>query len=153
MSGQAEQNLENTAEQQAQNKDLVRRFVEEVFVRGRSEAVDGLVTPDFVSHGLPGSGPEVMKAAIARVGPALTDATMTIHDLIAAGDRVAVRLTSRATQTGTFMGMPPSGKTYEIEEIHIFRITDGKVAEHWHQGDFVGMMRQLGALPQQPKRP
>ena len=76
---------------------------------------------------------------------------MTIHDVVAEGDRVAVRLTSKATQTGMFMGMPPSGKTYEIEEIHLFRIVDGKVAEHWHQGDFLGMMRQLGALPDQPR--
>jgi predicted ester cyclase len=45
------------------------------------------------------------------------------------------------------MGMPPSGKRYEIGEIHIFRLRDGRVAEHWHQADFMGMMRQLGAAP------
>jgi predicted ester cyclase len=90
----------------------------------------------------------VMKQAIAREGPALTAATMTIHDVIGEADRVAVRLTSTATQTGTFMGLPPSGRTYQIEEIHIFRIADGKVAEHWHQGDFMAMMRQLGASPE-----
>src|SRR5438093_5528885 len=104
----------------ADNKDLARRFIDEVFVRGRPQALDGLVTADFVSHGLPGSGPEVMKQAIARVRLALTAATMTIHDVIGEADRVAVRLTSRAKQTGTFMGLPPSGRTYEIEEIHIF---------------------------------
>jgi predicted ester cyclase len=61
---------------------------------------------------------------------------------------VAVRLTSHARQVGTFMGMPPSGKDYTIGEIHIFRIQDGKVAEHWHQADFLGMLRQLGAMPE-----
>src|SRR5438105_12079220 len=101
------------AEAAARNKELVRRFIDDVFVRGRSDAVDRLVTSDFVSHGLSGSGPEVMKHAITRVAPALTDVTMTIHDVFAERDRVAVRLTSRASQTGTFMGMPPSGKTYE----------------------------------------
>jgi predicted ester cyclase len=45
------------------------------------------------------------------------------------------------------MGMPPSGERYEIGEIHIFRVADGRVAEHWHQADFLGMMRQLGAMP------
>jgi predicted ester cyclase len=72
---------------------------------------------------------------------------MTIDDMVAEGDRVAVRLTSHAVQTGRFMNLPPSGKAYTIGEIHIFRIRDGKVAEHWHQADFMGMMRQLGAMP------
>ena len=44
--------------------------------------------------------------------------------------------------------MPPSGKTYEISEIHIFRLRDGKVIEHWHQFDQMGMMKQLGAMPE-----
>src|SRR5438105_2214313 len=86
--------LEQTMSAPDENKRIARQFIEEVFVRGRSAAVDGLVTPDFVSHGLPGSGPAVMKAAIGRVAPALSDVKMTIHDVVAEGDRVAVRLTS-----------------------------------------------------------
>ena len=77
----------------------------------------------------------------------LSDPKFTIEDMIAEDDRVAVRLTASARQTGTFMGMPGSGKSYEIGEIHIFRIRDGKFVEHWHQFDSMGMMRQLGALP------
>lgn len=65
--------------------------------------------------------------------------------MIAEDDRVAVRLTASARQVGEFMGIPPSGRTYTIGEIHIFRIRDGKVVEHWHQFDLPGMMRQLGA--------
>jgi predicted SnoaL-like aldol condensation-catalyzing enzyme len=128
--------------------DIVKRFIDEIFVAGRPEAVDELVTPDFTSHGLPGSGPEVMKAAIGRVSQALTDSTMEIQDTVMEGDRVAVRLVASALQSGPFMGMPPSGKRYTIEEIHIFRIADGRVAEHWHQFDGLGMLRQLGVLPQ-----
>lgn len=135
-----------------QNKAVARRFIDEVFIAGRADAVDDLVTSDFVSHGLPGAGPDVMKAAISRVAPALSDATMEIQDVIGEGDRVAVRLMSTAVQSGVFMGMPATGRRYTIEEIHIFRIVDGRVAEHWHQGDMVGMMRQLGAMPEQPKR-
>jgi predicted ester cyclase len=116
-------------------------------VAGRVESVGDLVTPDFVSHGLPGTGPDVMKAAIERVAPALSDVSMEIRDTFGDGDRVAVRLQSSAVQSGEFMGMPPSGKRYSVEEIHIFRIADGKVAEHWHQFDSAGMMRQLGVPP------
>ena len=94
-----------------------------------------------------------MKQTITRVSGGLTDASMKIEDMIAEDDRVAVRLTGHAVQTGEFMGMPPSGKAYTIGEIHIFRIHDGKVAEHWHQADFLGMMRQLGAMPEMGGKP
>ena len=110
--------------------------------KGSPEAVDELLADDFVPHnwGKTGSGKQAMTDAIKRASAGLSDTRMTIEDVIAEGDRVAVRLTSHAVQTGPFMGLPPSGKPYTIEEIHIFRIEDGKVAEHWHQGDFMGMM-------------
>jgi steroid delta-isomerase-like uncharacterized protein len=131
------------------NKALVRRFIDEIFLERRFDAVDELLTDDFTPHtwGKVEPGKDAMKAAIERVSNGLSDATMTIEDVIAEGDRVAVRLTSSAVQTGEFMGLPPSGKAYTIGEIHIFRVDDGKVAEHWHQADFMGMMRQLGAQP------
>ena len=73
-----------------------------------------------------------LKAAIDRVSKGLADPEFTIDDVITEGDRVAVRLTSAATQVGEFMGMAPTGKRYSISEIHIFRVRDGKVTEHWH---------------------
>ena len=132
-----------------QNKALVRRFVDEIFVKGSFDAVDDLLADDFVGHTWPstGDGKADLKRAIERVSQGLTDSTFTIEDMIAEDDRVAVRLTASARHTGDFMGMPASGKTYTIGEIHIFRVTDGKVVEHWHQFDSMGMMRQLGALP------
>jgi steroid delta-isomerase-like uncharacterized protein len=132
------------------NKGLVRRFIEEIFLRHDFAAVDELLTDDFTPHtwGDMPPGRDGLKAAITRVSAGLSDAQMTIDDVIAEGDRVAVRLTSSAIQSGEFMGMPPSGKRYEIGEIHIFRVRDGKASEHWHQADFMGMMQQLGATPQ-----
>ena len=131
------------------NKVLVRRFIDEIFLQGKPEAVDELLADDFMPHnwGKAGSGKKAMTDAIKRASAGLSDVQMTTEDVIAEGDRVAVRLTSRAVQSGPFMGLPASGKPYTIEEIHIFRIRDGKVAEHWHQGDFMGMMTQLGAMP------
>ncbi len=133
------------------NKEIVRGFVDEVFVAGRMDAVDELVAPDFVPHSWPGTGPgtDELKRAMKRVFAGLSDVRMTIDDMIAEGDRVAVRLTAHAVQSGEFMGMPASGKAYTIPEVHIFRVHDGKIAEHWGQADLLGMMRQLGALPGQ----
>jgi steroid delta-isomerase-like uncharacterized protein len=129
------------------NANLVRRFIEDVFEHGRADRVADLVTSDFVSHGLPGSGPDVMKGAIERTSNGLSNVSMAIDDIFGEGDRVAVRLTSSATQSGPLMGMPATGKTYSIEELHLFRVADGRIAEHWHQIDAMGMLRQLGAMP------
>jgi steroid delta-isomerase-like uncharacterized protein len=129
------------------NKAIVRRFIDEIFLGGNFDSVDELLTEDFTPHtwGLMQPGRDGLKEAIERVQSGISDERMRIDDIIAEGDRVAVRLTSSATHTGDFMGMPPSGKRYEIGEIHIFRLQDARVAEHWHQADFMGMMKQLGA--------
>lgn len=131
------------------NNALVRRFIDEIFLGRRLVAVDELVAEDFMPHtwGHTSPGRDGLKPAIERVSAGLFDTRMEVEDLVAEGDRVVVRLTSSATQSGLFMGLPPSGRRYEIGEIHWFRISDGQVAEHWHQADFMGMLRQLGATP------
>lgn len=131
------------------NKAVVRRFIDEVFARGRLAAVDELIAPDAVFHTYPfGNDPRGgMRAAIERMSNGLTDSVFTVHELVAEGDLVGVRLTSAATQSGPFMGMPPTGRRYEIEELHLFRVRAGRVVEHWHQFDQMGMMRQLGVGP------
>ncbi len=132
-----------------ENKAVVRRFVEAIFERGDPAAVDELVAEDFIAHTWPSTGDPRgdLKRAIERVAGGLADSSFVLEDMIAEGDRVAVRLTASATQVGPFMGLPPSGRRYTIGEIHIFRVRDGRVVEHWHQFDQLGLMRQLGAMP------
>ena len=131
-----------------QNKEIAKRFIQEVFVESDEAAVDELAAPDFTPHswGEMPPGVDGLKAAQRRVSAGLSDARMTIEDVIAEGDKVAVRLISHGRHTGEFMGMPPSDKSYDISEIHIFRIVDGKVAEHWRDADMLGLMQQLGAM-------
>lgn len=137
-----------------QNKDTVRRFIEEVFVKCNVDAADDLATPDFTPHSWPGVEPgiENLKQGQQRVSAGLTDVTMKVEDMIAEGDRVAVRLTAHARQEGEFMGLPASGREYTISETHVFRVSDGKVAEHWVNADMLSLMRQLGAIPDQPQK-
>lgn len=131
------------------NKDIATRFIQEVFVKQDENAADELASPDFTPHswGPVGPGVENLKQAQRRVSAGLSDARMDIEDVIAEGDRVVVRLTSHGKHAGEFMGMPASGKEYAISEIHIFRIEDGKVAEHWRDADMLGLMQQIGAMP------
>ncbi|MEP6468690.1 MAG: ester cyclase [Chloroflexota bacterium] len=137
-----------------QNKDVVRRFIDEVFVKCNVDAADELATPDFTPHSWPGVEPgiEKLKQGQRRVSAGLADVSMKIEDMIAEGDKVAVRLTAHARQEGEFMGLPASGREYTISETHIFRVSDGKVAEHWVNADMLGLMRQLGALPDQARK-
>ena len=88
------------------NKELVHRFVEAVFQDGDLSAVDALVSEDFVPHTWPstGDGRGDLKRAMERVSKALTDVVFTVDDTIAEDDRVAVRLTASATQTGGVHG-------------------------------------------------
>ena len=132
-----------------ENKQIARQFIQRVFVEADASAVDELATDDFMprSWGEMPPGRDSLKAAQGRVMQGLSDVSMHVDDLIAEGDRVAVRLTAHGRHQGDFMGIPASGNEYTISEIHIFRIVDGRVAEHWRDADMLGMLRQLGALP------
>lgn len=129
------------------NKRVALRFIEGVFIDQDPNAVDELASDDFTAHtfGQLPPGREPLKEAMRRAGAGVSDPHFEIHDIVAEKDRVAVRLTTRARHTGTFMGIEPSGNEYSIEEIHIFRVEDGKVMEHWHEFDKAALMRQLQA--------
>ena len=71
------------------------------------------------------------------------------HDLIAEGDKIVSRGTWTGTHTGEFMGIPATGKKVEVQEMHIARMSGGKMAEHWENIDQLTMMQQLGVIPQQ----
>jgi steroid delta-isomerase-like uncharacterized protein len=131
-----------------ENKVLVRRFIDAVFVKGNADAVEKLVTHDFTPHswGKMPSGIEPLKQAVKRVHVGLSDVSMKIEDVIAEEDKVAVRLTAHGRHVGEFMGVPASGKEYTISETHIFHLRDGRIAAHWRDADMLGLMRQLGAL-------
>ena len=75
------------------------------------------------------------------------DPRFTVEDVIAEGDRVAVRWRHRGTQVEPFLGLPATGKPFEIAGIDIYRGEDGRLAEHWHVVDQLAMLVQLGFIP------
>jgi len=133
-----------------QNKALARRILEEIIDRGNMSLVDELIAPDWVVHptppGLP-PGREGLKLMVNMYHSAFPDMKTTIHDIIAEGDKVVVRMTHSATHKGEFMGMPPTGKSVSFEEIAIMRFAEGKNVDLWSQSDSMGLMQQLGAMP------
>ena len=134
-----------------QNKVLVRRMVEEVFIQGKTSQADEFLAPDFVEHeelppGIP-SGREGVKQLTDMFRSAFPDFQATIDDIVAEGDKVVIRQTWSGTHKGEFMGVPPTGKSVSFGVIDIIRIAGGKFVEHWGQMDSMGMMQQLGAIP------
>ena len=127
------------------NKGRVREIIDRIFVHQDDAAIDALIAEDFVPHtfGPMPPGREGLRAGMRRAGAGISDPEFVIHDMIAEGDRVAARLTTSARHTGTFMGIEPSGKRYSIDEIHIFRLRDGLLVEHWHEFDKAALLAQL----------
>jgi predicted ester cyclase len=116
-----------------ENKQLVRRYYEEVLNQRRLEVFDDLADPRFISHlgngGIVDIG--VYKQAIAASLAALPDLHVTIDDQIAEGDQVVTRWTATGTSQMEFAGIPPQGRPLTVTAIHIHRIQGGKLVEHW----------------------
>src|SRR5262245_39455834 len=119
------------------NKTVVRRYYEEVLNTGHVDALAELAVADYAEHDpLPGqsTGRDGLRGRVEMLRGAFRP-HFTIEDIIAEGDRVAVRWTNRGTHVGEFMGMPATGKAFTIAGIDIHRLRDGKLAEHWHVVD------------------
>ena len=133
-----------------ENKALVRRVFEEMNKQNWA-GIEELCAPDYVIHGMPPVFSPDLAGYKLMTTPFLTafpDHHTVIEDLIAEGDKVVSRYTFRGTHQGDFMGIPPTGKQVSFTGIEIDRIKDGKFVESWVNEDDLGMMQQLGAIPQ-----
>jgi predicted ester cyclase len=124
--------------QEETNKALVRRIYAEWWnANGDPTSVAEMVHPGFVGH--LGNGEsrtfKSLQRDVIEFQRALGGLREEIEDMIAEGDRVAVRYTMYATHTGVFQGRPPTGRPIKISGIEIFRIANGKIAEFWHFGE------------------
>lgn len=131
-------------------KAKARRLYEDVLNAGKLDVLNEVATAGFIEHDpLPGQtdGLEGLRQRVVMLRDGLA-ATYAIQDLIAEGDRVVVRWTNEGTHAAEFLGIPATGKRFSIAGIDIFRVEDGKLAEHWHVVDQFALMQQLGLLPQ-----
>jgi predicted ester cyclase len=135
-----------------ENKQVVLHWRDEIWNKRNVNIIDELHAPDYVGHyaGIPGPirGREALKHVFTTYLAAFEN-QWTPEFLIAEGDLVVVHDTGRIKHTGTFQGIPPTGKETTVTSTDIYRIVDGKIAEQWFEADFTGMMQQLGVLPGQ----
>ena len=83
---------------------------------------------------------------LAMVEAGLSDYQIVIEDVIAEGDKVVVRISEGGVHTGELLGIPATGKRFQGTGIHIVRLENGKIAEHWREQDTLGTMQQLGVV-------
>jgi steroid delta-isomerase-like uncharacterized protein len=135
-----------------ENKALARRVIEELFIRGNLEVSDELIAPNYIFHD-PASpeevrSPEGFKHFASTFRRAFPDLQVTIEDQIAEGEKVVTRYTARGTHQGELMGLPASGKRVTIVGASVTRASGGKLAETWDHYDALGMMQQIGVIPE-----
>jgi steroid delta-isomerase-like uncharacterized protein len=125
------------------NKEVVRRYVA-AFNRGDTDALRDLFTPDAVIHGVLGSAGLGEALPIWRELHAAFGIALTVEEMVAEGDRVAVRYTERGTFAGPFRGKQPTGKSYELVAMEWFEFRGGRIHRRWGARDSAAQARQVG---------
>ena len=134
------------------NKALMRRWFEEVWNKGRAEAIPEMFADEGIAHGLsddpasPLRGPAGFLPFHAQFREAFPNIEVVVEDQIAEGDRVATRCSVRGKHAGDSLGFAATGSPVEFTGITITRIKDGKIVEAWNNFDFMKMYKQLGTI-------
>lgn len=131
-----------------QNKALVLHFYK-AFDDHKMEQALELLAPNFVAH-LAGVPEPLNGEGFKQFGMsfylAFSQGKHVFDEVVVSGDRVVTCGTFTATHLGEFQGLPPTGQQISLAIMHIDRVEDGKLVEHWGQGDVLGLMQQLGIV-------
>ena len=134
-----------------ENAGYIRHGIEEIFNRRNMAVADERFAEDIVLHSPaqrePMRGRATLKGFIGKLHTAFPDMRVTLEDLVAAGDRVVTRCTTRGTQDGDYFGTPPTGNPVTMSEVQIYRVVDGRIVELWLFFNVLDVLVQLGVIP------
>ena len=136
----------------SQKVALVYRWFDEIWTKGRAEAVDELLSPDAIIHGLGERGREAeghapFKDFVMMFQSSFSKIRVTVDQTVEEGDMVASRWTARMTHTGAGLGIPPTNREVEVSGMSMGRFRDGRMIEGWNCWDQMGLMTQIQADP------
>lgn len=137
-------------------KQLTRRTWEEILPSGDADALVAVVDPNCVSHDLPPGMPQGVEGVvqtIAMLHRAFSEQRYEVHRVIGEGDMVFIDATLHGRHTGEFFGIPPTRREIALRSIHVIRYAGGREAETWALSDRLGLLQQLGVVPDGPPRP
>ena len=135
-----------------ENKSKVRMFYETVINQAKFDLLPKLLDQKVVWHDplLPqreARGPVAFRTVLETFRYAFPDLRITVQDMFAKNDHVTTRFIINATHLGDLMGIPGTGKQVQVSGISIIRFEKGRIVEEWIEEDGLGLMRQLGVLP------
>lgn len=134
--------------QVGRNKEIIRRYIDEVWNGQQFALIDEILAPDLVCHEPDGTdvqGNQRFRQVIPMLRKAFPDLHLTIEELVAQEDRVAFQLTIRGTHEGEFAGIAPTHKRVTATEMFIMRLSGERIVEYWYVRDQAGLIRQLRA--------
>jgi steroid delta-isomerase-like uncharacterized protein len=127
------------------NKHLPRLFAQALNEK-RVELFDEFIHPEYNNHNAyVGPGPGGVKAFFRHYLEAFPDTTVVMEDVIEEGDRISARFTYNGTFSKAFMGYPPNNVSIQMRSIDIWRVEDGKFAEHWDELNLLEVFQKIGA--------
>ena len=133
-----------------ETRAVAQRWMEEVWQKASPAAIDELLAADFsFNYASPGVAPdrEAYKQVVNELFVGFPDIQFTTEDMVAEGDRAAIRWAGRGTHRGQFMGVAPTGKQVTHGGISIIRVAGGKIAEEWGYANTLDVLQELGAFP------
>jgi steroid delta-isomerase-like uncharacterized protein len=129
------------------NKEIVGRFGDAVFNRHDFSVLDRYVKEDYIQHNpLVPPGRAGFRQFFEQTFAAIPDWRYELKRSAAEGDSVWAYGTYRGTHTGDWLGIPATGRAFEIDAVDIFRLERGQLAEHWDVMDVYGLFKQLGVI-------
>jgi predicted ester cyclase len=137
--------------QAEERKEIVRRFIDEYQTGADEAAFAELLDPDVVDHSRPpgiAPGAEGVRQQFDGFRAGLPDFRATILHQVAEGDLVITHKVFHGTHTGELLGIPATGREVEIVVMDVVRVSGGRIVEHWGLVDRLGLLQQLGALPE-----
>jgi len=140
----------HTTDQVKRNRELIKLYFRDVWSQGNLDLLDEIIAEDYINHN-PGSpnpepGPRGLKPIIREMRNGFPDLHYEIMDLVVTENKVVARTIVRGTHLGRLWGLEPSGKRFEISQINIEHLRNGKIVEHWRVTDELGLMKQLGII-------
>lgn len=135
------------------NRDLYFNVLDEIFNKRNLDRVEEFFAPEFKNHNGPSwaaQGPGAIRQYLPMLAGAFPDRAVVHEFVLCDGDYIIARTHVTGTSKGPYMGRPPTGKTYDVTGTDIYRIKNGKLTDRWGNEDALGMMQQLGYMPDRP---
>lgn len=131
------------SEQITINRQIVHQFIEQCWNQKNLNSIEQFLSPDYVDHAYQPANQAGLIATLEQLGRSFPDHQQQILQTVAEADRVVLQVRFRATHLGEFRVIAPTGQTVDVAVYRMYRLSQGRIAEHWALFDTAGLFQQL----------